>query len=97
MPKNVKSPATIPPHADPAQTGDLDDQASRGRSEYGQVGGTREIAEDEGGYSRDGRQGGFGEEQSAAKSARRQNGSPKPAGRPGAVEPSRIDNKAKKK
>lgn len=51
---------------------ETDDQASRGRSEYGQVGGTREIAADEGGYSRDGRQGGFGEEKPAARAARRQ-------------------------
>ena len=75
---------------------DVDDQASRGRSEYGQVGGTRELAEDEGGYSRDGRQGGFGEEQSAARSARKQNGSPKPEGRRGAVDPSRISNMSRK-
>lgn len=69
-------------------------QASRGRSEYGQVGGTRETAEDEGGYSRDGRQGGFGEEKPEAKVARK---SEKPGieqGRAGAQDAPQIRKKS---
>ena len=60
---------------------DADEQASRGRAEYGQVGGTRETATDEGGYSRDGRQGGFGENKPEAQAARRQDAPGKNLGR----------------
>ena len=64
-----------------AGSSDADEQASRGRSEYGQVGGTRETAADEGGYSRDGRQGGFGENKPEAQAARRQDAPGKNLGR----------------
>lgn len=60
---------------------DADEQASRGRSQYGQVGGERETAADEGGYSRDGRQGGFGENKPEAQAARRQDAPGKNLGR----------------
>jgi len=67
----------------PQTTGssDADEQASRGRSQYGQVGGTRETAADEGGYGPDGRQGGLGEEKPEAQAARRQDAPGKNLGR----------------
>ena len=93
MMSNPQKPRDDEEKAARSDVNEAGSQASRGRSEYGQVGGTRETAEDSGGYSRDGRQGGFGEEKPEAKAAKKSEKSSASPGRPGGQDASHIPKK----